>query len=144
MNPIRTLSNIRQSVPLVLEAAEARNLRVLKNLAGPSYRGLIQQRGKHEPQTALDVGFDAVFNWTYSREHDELARLYELAKKNQWNGSELLDWSIDVDPHDNDRPLLPYSLMPTTALPEWEALPRREKELQRHAITAWFLSQFLH
>ncbi len=144
MNPFRTLSNLKQSVPLVLEAAEARNLRVLRNLAAPSYRGLVQQRGKHEPETTLQVGLEAVFNWTYQRDHAELAKLYELAKKNQWNGSELLDWSIDVDPHDNDHPLLPYNLMPTTALPEWDALPQRDKEQQRHAITAWFLSQFLH
>ncbi len=81
MNPRRTLTNIRHSVPLVLEAAEARNLRVLRNLAGPSYRGLVQQRGKHEPQTALPVGFDAIFNWEYRRDREDLAKLYELAKK---------------------------------------------------------------
>lgn len=144
MNPRRTLTNIKHSVPLVLEAAEARNLRVLRSLAGPSYRGLVQQRGKHEPQTAMPVGFDAIFNWEYRRDHDELAKLYELAKKNQWNGSTLLDWTIDVDPHDNDHPLLPYNLMPTTAMPMWDALPKREKEIQRHAVMAWFLSQFLH
>jgi len=144
MNPMRTLSNLKHSVPLVFEAAQARNLRVLRNLAGPSYRGLVLQQGKHEPETAMPVGFDAIFNWTYRRDHAELAKLYELAKVNQWNGSTLLDWTIDVDPHDNDRPLLPYKLMPTTALPEWDGLPQREKEIQRHAIMAWFLSQFLH
>ena len=69
MNPMRTLSNIKHSIPLVLEAAEARNLRVMRSLAGPSYRGLVQQRGKNEPQTTLQVGLEAVFNWTYQRDH---------------------------------------------------------------------------
>jgi len=42
--------------------------------------------------------FDAQFTWDYERGRDGLNRLYEKAKRAQWNVSDDLDWSIDVDP----------------------------------------------
>ena len=42
--------------------------------------------------------FDTTFTWDYERNRDGLRRLYEKAKRAQWNVSDDLDWSIDVDP----------------------------------------------
>ncbi len=42
--------------------------------------------------------FDAQFTWDYGRGRDGLNRLYEKAKRSQWNVSDDLDWTIDVDP----------------------------------------------
>ncbi|HAQ24290.1 MAG TPA: hypothetical protein DCR10_12140, partial [Acidimicrobiaceae bacterium] len=42
--------------------------------------------------------FDTQFTWDYERGRDGLNRLYEKAKRSQWNVSDDLDWSIDVDP----------------------------------------------
>ena len=42
--------------------------------------------------------FDTQFTWDYERVRDGLNRLYEKAKRSQWNVSDDLDWSIDVDP----------------------------------------------
>jgi len=38
-----------------------------------------------------------IFNWNYDVAHENLRKLYERGKTAQWNGSEDLDWSTDVD-----------------------------------------------
>ena len=43
---------------------------------------------------------DVLFTWDYERSRPGLVKLYEKAKKSQWNASTDLDWSTDVD---NDR-----------------------------------------
>ena len=39
---------------------------------------------------------DTEFTWDYERSRDGLSRLYEKAKRSQWNANDL-DWSIQVD-----------------------------------------------
>ncbi len=42
---------------------------------------------------------DAIFTWDYDTDaRPGLTRLYEKAKKNQWNATTDVDWHIDVDP----------------------------------------------
>jgi hypothetical protein len=36
---------------------------------------------------------ETLWDYDYVPTHDELAILYETAKKNQWNGSAAIDWS---------------------------------------------------
>ena len=43
------LENLAQSGPLLRGAVGRGHLRVLKSMLGPAFRGLIQQRGRHEP-----------------------------------------------------------------------------------------------
>jgi len=47
---------------------------------------------------AVEAEFDTLYTWDYERSRDGLNRLYEKAKRSQWNVSDDLDWSIDVDP----------------------------------------------
>ena len=42
--------------------------------------------------------FDTQFTWDYGRGRDGLNRLYEKAKRSQWNVSDDLDWSTAVAP----------------------------------------------
>ncbi len=65
----------------------------------------ISNDGSSEGETAFDrliekvrTEFDTQFTWDYERGRDGLNRLYEKAKRSQWNVSDDLDWSIDVDP----------------------------------------------
>ncbi len=46
----------------------------------------------------IRVEFDALYTWDYDRSRDGLNRLYEKAKRAQWNVSDDLDWSTPVDP----------------------------------------------
>ncbi len=121
-----------------------RNPKVFLDLVGPAVRGFLLERGKQGTRTIVPISNNAQFVWDYPREHGEMARLYEIAKRSQWNATTDLDWSIDVDPHDESRELLPDALLPLAAVPEYRALPLREQQVHRWALVAWILSQFLH
>ena len=140
----RLASNLAQSGPLLRDALQSGNLRVLASMLGPAWRGLIQQRGKDEEQSPLKLGYSACFDWRYHRDQPEMARLYEVAKVSQWNPTTDLDWSTPVDPEDPARPLLPDSMMPMARHPGFLRLSPKEQARQRHAVLAWLLSQFLH
>ena len=68
-------------------------------------------------------------------------RLYENAKRDQWNGTERLDWSIDVDP---EAQLLPDVGIGIYGTPIWDRLTEKEKRKLRHEAITWQLCQFLH
>ena len=120
------------------------NVRVVKSLLGPAYRGLVQQRGKGVGALTMPVAYGARFDFKYDRAFPELAKLYEAAKVSQWNASTDVDWTTNVDPFDTSVPLLPESWLPVSKLPIWTKLSEREKSTQKHALLAWMLSQFLH
>jgi hypothetical protein len=141
---MQLLTNIARSGPMFREAMASGNLRVLRSLLGPAFRGLIQQKGRHEASSVVRLGYGAQFDWRYHRGEPDLARLYEAAKVSQWNSSTDLDWSTPVDPQDPARPLLPDAVLPVASLPSFQRMSPREKAVQRHAVLSWMLSQFLH
>ena len=52
-----------------------------------------------QPETEpLSTTFDATYTWNYGVARQDLRNLYEKAKREQWNASEQLAWSTDVDP----------------------------------------------
>jgi P-aminobenzoate N-oxygenase AurF len=136
--------NLAQSGPVLRGAVARGNLRVLRSMLGPAYRGLIQRKAKGEESTEMALGYRACFDWKYRRNEPEMARLYEAAKQSQWNAATDLDWSTPVDPEDPERPILPDALMPLAKHPGFEKLAPKEKARQRHLVFAWYLSQFLH
>jgi len=83
---------------------------------------------------------ETLWDYDYVPTHDELATLYETAKKNQWNGSVAIDW---------DRPLgaegpvlnVQMAFMGTDFFPKLTAEEQKEVEIR---VSAWRLSQFLH
>jgi hypothetical protein len=142
MELTKAARNLFQSGPVFREALQTGNARVLASLLGPAFRGLVQQRGKTGAQMSMPLGYPARFDWTYSREYPEMARLYEVAKVSQWNASSDIDWSRDVDPQAIE--LLPDRLLPFADAPAFRSMNPRERAVQRQYALAWLLSQFLH
>ncbi len=94
-----------------------------------------------QPIEEISVAQSVSYNWEYGNERQRLARLYENAKRDQWNSTDRLDWSVDVDPESE---LLPDVGIGIYGTPIWQKLDKRQiEQLRREAIT-WQLSQFLH
>jgi len=81
------------------------------------------------------------YNWAYGNDRKKLSRLYENAKRDQWNGSDRLDWSLDVDP---EKGLIPDAAIAIYGSPIWDSLDARQVERARHEWLTWQLCQFLH
>jgi hypothetical protein len=99
---------------------------------------------RFQPQTSTEgmtVRQDVAYNWEYDNDRQRLARLYENAKRDQWNATERLDWTIDVDPESEIIPDLAIGIYGT---PMWQKLTPREIERLRHEAITWQLCQFLH
>src|SRR6266851_5422757 len=128
------LESLAQSGRLLRGAGGRGNLKVVRSMLGPAFRGLIQTRGKHEPRTRMELGYSAVFDRRYQRTEPQLARLYEAAKVSQWNATKDLDWSISVDPEDPEKPIVPDSFLPLARYPGYQKLGAWEKARQRHLV----------
>lgn len=139
----QALTTLAAAPSMLRDATKSGNLKVLKSLLGPAYRGMFDKRG-HDPFTTMPVRYGAHFDWGYLRDRPQLARLYEAAKSSQWNASTDLDWSIDVDPADSERALLPYEFSPVWELDAFQKMSPKEKAEHRRDFLGWFLSQFLH
>lgn len=86
--------------------------------------------------------FDAEFSTSPGRERDDLLMLYERAKRAQWDASERIDWSIDLDP---ESPMeLPDEHLPLFGSRLFDRMTRREKGRLRHHYRSWQFSQFMH
>ncbi|MBK6918862.1 MAG: ferritin-like domain-containing protein [Deltaproteobacteria bacterium] len=138
-----TESNVRD-VSALSAVGRSRNPKVFLDLVGPAVRGFLLERGKQGPRTTLATRNDAQFVWDYERNRADLAKLYDAAKRSQWNGDTDLDWSIQVDPHDERYELIPDAWLPLTDVPEYRTLPKHTQQTHRWALTSWILSQFLH
>jgi len=138
------IQNVQRNASVFKDATRTGNLNVILSLLGPAYRGLILQRAKHEDRSRVATTNTATFDWRYQRDHGELARLYSAAKASQWDAERDLDWSIQVDRYDESRDLMPEEATPLKVVPQYRALPTKQKLEQRHAMLSWMLSQFLH
>ncbi len=88
-------------------------------------------------RTALPV----VLAWRYGSEDAGLRSLYENAKRDQWDASVDLDWSLAVEPEAEN---LPDVHIPIYGSPIWQRLSDRDRARLRREQMAWLLSQFLH
>jgi hypothetical protein len=85
--------------------------------------------------------FPLQYTWNYQMVRQELVNLYEKAKRDQWNATDQLAWSTDVDPESE---LVPDFQIPIYGTHIWEKLtPGEVKKLRREALS-WTLSQFMH
>ena len=101
----------------------------------------MDQFSSAQPIEQLSVPQDLSYNWNYDTTRKQLVRLYENAKRDQWNGTERLDWSIDVDPRSE---LVPDAGIGIFGTPMWDKLTKNEREKLRHEAITWQLCQFLH
>lgn len=103
--------------------------------------GEIQMPDREPLATRWPLNVDAVLLDDCSGQDDQLDRLYEKAKRHQWNASDY-DWSYQLK-HDNpldmpDQTLLVYG----TSI--WNEMAVEEHADVRRHFQAWTLSQILH
>ena len=108
--------------------------------------GRIDEKGHHE---VVD-NCPAMFTWDYEKGfRPALDKLYEKAKRSQWNGSTDLDWSTPVDQEalahqayvDGSRGPLAAASLDGTALSSWG---EKEWVNLNMEYQNWMLSQFMH
>jgi hypothetical protein len=141
---LKEIKRVLELGPMLRETAARGDLRVLRSLLGPAYRGLIQRNARGAPATVVRAAYGVDFTWSYTRDRPEMTRLYEAAKVSQWNATVDLDWTRAVDPDDTRAELLPDAWMPTSKLDLWRKLSYKERSRHKHAVLSWLLSQFLH
>jgi hypothetical protein len=95
-----------------------------------------------DPAWTVPQDFTAVFNWEFAPERSRLLGLYERGKTMQWNATDRLDWSLELDPEDPQQ--LPPDALPINAAPFFQSLSRQEQMTIRRHHQAWSTSQFLH
>ena len=83
---------------------------------------------------------ETLWDYDYVPTHDELATLYETAKKNQWNGATAIDWSR---PLGAEGPVLNVQMAFMGTNFFTKLTPEEQKEVEIR-VSAWRLSQFLH
>ncbi len=70
-----------------------------------------------------------------------LTRLYDQAKRRQWDANTRLDWSLELDP-DNPH-AMPDESIPIWGSPVWKSLGDGDRREVRRHYQGWQLSQFL-
>jgi len=89
----------------------------------------------------VPVRYESVFRHAYGVEEDDLRRLYENGKRDQWNVSRDLRWDQPVD---LERGVVADELIDIYGTPFWDRLgPRERAELNRR-FAAWRLSVLLY
>jgi hypothetical protein len=81
------------------------------------------------------------FSWVYDGERDDLTKLYEKAKRSQWNATTDIDWSIDVDPLATDGMTAYLPMLASDAFSRFDAA---EQANAAHHFNSWITSQFMH
>ncbi len=92
--------------------------------------------------STVAMSFPGVFSWDYEHQDEHLVRLYDKAKRSQWNAATDIDWSVEVTPSHLDPGVMatlrdgvgsPFAHLSDAELVElgWES-------------QAWTVSQFLH
>ena len=85
---------------------------------------------------------NAALVWNYDDTRDRLVNLYSKAKKQQWDASERIDWSQNLDP---DNPMgLPDQFIGIYGSKYWDKMNEKEKINVRRHGQAWQISQLLH
>src|SRR5260221_1709060 len=89
----------------------------------------------------ISTPLDTVFQRSYAIEAPDLRRLYENAKRDQWNVSRDIDWTAEVDP---ERGIFADELIDGHGTPTVSRLdPKTFKQLNIE-FSCWRLSQLLH
>src|SRR5688500_11460044 len=83
---------------------------------------------------AITAANDTYFRHTYEADHEEMRRLYEQAKRDQWNASRDVDWATPVP---DDGRLIADDLVDIYGTPFWDALSEKDRvELNRRTAAS--------
>jgi hypothetical protein len=92
-------------------------------------------------QHLIETQFETLFQRDYAVHAPDMRRLYENAKRDQWNVSKDIDWSQPVD---LDRGIFADGLVDGYGSEVWDKLnPKQQHELNVE-FSCWRLSQLLH
>src|SRR6266446_9320088 len=94
-----------------------------------------------ETQHRVQSEFETLFQRDYSVQAPDVRRLYENAKRDQWNVSKDIDWSTSVD---LDRGVFADGLIDGYGSPVWEKLDRKTQRELNVEFSCWRISQLLH
>ena len=90
----------------------------------------------------FDGATDIQFNWEYDDGSDALLELYEKGKKQQWDASTRLDWSLELNP---DNPMeLKDEAISIYGTDYWRKMTEKERSWLRRNLQANSISQFMH
>ena len=95
-------------------------------------------------QTGWDVKseFNTSMRWDYDENRENLLKLYDKGKKQQWDAADRIDWSIEMDP---DNPMgLDDQGLGITETNTWRKMDEKNRAEFRHHSQARNISQFLH
>ncbi len=109
---------------------------------------VIESSDPNEVVHLIEQESDVLFTWDYKRSRPALVKLYEKAKKSQWNASTDLPWETDVD-HDRLATDFRASVARFDIMqgdPEAPTAAWGDREWDQFVLEsqAWTLSQFLH
>jgi len=98
------------------------------------------------PVEVTDWKFDGAteihFNWEYDDGSASLLELYEKGKKQQWDASTRLDWTLELNP---DNPMeLKDEAISIHGTDYWRKMTDKEKSWLRRELQANSISQFMH
>src|SRR5260370_37958006 len=93
----------------------------------------------YNARTEVHTPIDSVFHWDYDVRFPQLDRLYENAKRDQWNVSTTINWDREIS-----REVLDMTQMPLFQTELYRSLSADRKEQLARKFAAWRLSQFLH
>jgi hypothetical protein len=90
----------------------------------------------------FDGATEIAFNWEYDDGSESLLELYDKGKKQQWDASERLDWSLELDP---DNPMqLKDEAISIYDTDVWRKMSDKEKAWLRRELQSNSISQFMH
>ncbi len=89
----------------------------------------------------VHTDFDTVYLRDHEPEAHDLRRLYENAKRDQWNVSTDIDWKQPVD---LDEGFVADGLIDIHGTKFWDKMNKKEKGEMNRLFSAWRLSQLFH
>jgi hypothetical protein len=93
------------------------------------------------PLHTIPARFDTVFRHAYPADKPELRRLYENAKRDQWNAAKDVDWA---QPGDADGRVIADELLDVFGTPYWDRLSPRERVELNRQVSSWRLGVLLY
>jgi P-aminobenzoate N-oxygenase AurF len=90
-------------------------------------------------RTEVHTTLDSIFHWDYDVKFPQMDRLYENAKRDQWNVTTTINWDRPIE-----REVLDMTMMPMFQTELYKSLSEDRKLALNRKFAAWRLSQFLH
>src|SRR6185369_11743512 len=90
---------------------------------------------------AVDIQNTAYFRHLYDPDQSEMRRLYEQAKRDQWNAATDIEWDRKVE---GDGGLLADDLVDIHGTKFWDRLSAEQRVELNHRVTRWRLSTLVH